>query len=710
MAINAYSPCPAGTGKKIKFCCPDLQSELEKIDRMIEGEQFVASLQHVDQLEAKGQRRACLMAIKAELLRATNQFEAAETYAAEFVERFSENPVAWSESALLTAMRDGGAAAMGKLQKAFALCQGAIHHRVYEAAEVVANELLEEGSVVAGRALLSLLNALNPNDRHVTERLIYFNRAANVPLLLKADPGLMTCPADVPWREKFEAAMEPMKRAQWQETADRLAALADEVPAAPVVWNNLGRIRSWLGDDGAGEALRRYAALDVPLDDAVEAEATALLLSPSSLGDEVDVLRWSWNVRDPERLQELLLSDRRVLTLPADLSAWPVDESPPPRMVAAILDRPALRSEDPLSRETVPSIECQLLLFGRETDRAARLEVDSLTRPTGERVAAVLREIGGDTLEAAPEETVIGKLSASREIVGHRFVPPPGAPRERIEALLKDEFRDAILHRWPDMPLGTLGGRSLRQAAEAAVGDHAAQVNCLAVVLVAQQIFVSVPGEFDFNDLRAQLGLPVLGPIDPRHCDLPRLPLVRLARIETDALDDQPLKLVFHRAWMYHAWEAARKFAQAIVARSSFASSPERSEAYRALVESATTIAEAVRVLDQARGEALAAGQSCAMWDLMELSFRFGHGDAPAAMQLMQHIESRHINEPGVAQSLTQLLINAGLLNPDGTPVAIAPGMRAAAEPVPAAAEPAKLWTPDSESAGAGGKLWMPGG
>ena len=405
-----------------------------------------------------------------------------------------------------------------------------------------------------------------------------------MPLLLKADSGLMPCPADVPWQEKYLAATEPMKRALWQETADRLTALAAEVPDAPVVWNNLGRIRSWLADDaGAGEALRRYAAfyvgqvsnLSVSLDDAVEAEATAMLLTPSPLGDEVDVLRWSWTVRDPERLQELLLSDRRVLTMPVDLSAWPVDESPPPRMTAALLDRPAMRSEDPLSRETIPSIECQLLLFGRETDRVARLEIDTLTRPTAERVAAVLRQVGGDALEEAPEETVVGKLSASREIVGHRFVPPPGARGRASRSCSKrnSATRSCSAGRnspWrAGRPFVATGRRS--RGRRRAAGNSAAQIKCLAVLLVAQQAFLYAPGEFDFNELRSQLGLPTLGPIDPRQCDLPRLPLVRLARIEVEPLDDEQLALVFHRAWMYHAWEAARKFAQAIVARPSFA-------------------------------------------------------------------------------------------------------------------------------------------
>ena len=39
MAIDPYSPCPAGTGKKLKFCCADLISEIENIHKMLEGEQ-----------------------------------------------------------------------------------------------------------------------------------------------------------------------------------------------------------------------------------------------------------------------------------------------------------------------------------------------------------------------------------------------------------------------------------------------------------------------------------------------------------------------------------------------------------------------------------------------------------------------------------------------------------------------------------------------
>jgi hypothetical protein len=61
MALDAYSFCPGGTGKKIKFCCPDFLPELQKIDRMLEGEQYMACLQHIERVRdlPGNHNRAC---------------------------------------------------------------------------------------------------------------------------------------------------------------------------------------------------------------------------------------------------------------------------------------------------------------------------------------------------------------------------------------------------------------------------------------------------------------------------------------------------------------------------------------------------------------------------------------------------------------------------------------------------------------------------
>jgi hypothetical protein len=70
----------------------------------------------------------------------------------------------------------------------------------------------------------------------------------------------------------------------------------------------------------------------------------------------------------------------------------------------------------------------------------------------------------------------------------------------------------------------------------------------------------------------------------------------------------------------------------------------------------------------------------------------------------LNHIQAEHIREQGVGEAVTNLLMQAGVLRPDGTPA-----MPPEAATAPAAEEQAgKLWTPDSESGGGGGELWTP--
>ena len=82
MPAGPYSPCPGGTGNDIKFCCGgDLLGELQKIERMLDGEQYLACLQHIDRLLKDTPDKACLLATKTMVLRVLQRAE--ETDAAE---------------------------------------------------------------------------------------------------------------------------------------------------------------------------------------------------------------------------------------------------------------------------------------------------------------------------------------------------------------------------------------------------------------------------------------------------------------------------------------------------------------------------------------------------------------------------------------------------------------------------------------------------
>ena len=190
MPFDAYSLCPGGTGKKIKFCCSDFVGELNKIDRFLEAEQNTACLQHIDRLLQEGKPRACLLAVKAMLLRATQQYEAARDNVAIFLQHFPENPIALAESAVLADVAGHPQEAMAQLQRAVEASAVEMEGRVYQAMGEVAEGMLEDGNWPAGRALLQMQTALAENDRQPLEKLFTLNRSSRIPLILKSDPPL----------------------------------------------------------------------------------------------------------------------------------------------------------------------------------------------------------------------------------------------------------------------------------------------------------------------------------------------------------------------------------------------------------------------------------------------------------------------------------------------------------------------------------------
>ena len=704
MPLDAYNFCPCGSGKKIKFCCNDLLGELQKIDRMIEGEQYLGCLRHIEQLERKRADRACLMAIKGMLLRATGQMEAAAGHAAAFVEKHPENATALAESAIVTAAAEPRDA-MVMLQRALAVADGNIDRRLCEAMVVVAGGLAHAGEWLAGRALMQLLVMTDPGDSHAMALLSRMNRSQEVPLLLKDGVRLTPCPEDAPWKDRFDKAAAPAGKGNWQAAAERFETLAKEEPEAPAIWRNLATLRGWLADTpGCIAALRRYATLTVPLEDAVEATGTAMILSDDPLGDLQETFSLQWEVGDIEEFQAAVTLDARAMVVPTGPAVSEDDDEPPPKSVYGLFDRPMPEAAEHVTLHDTPRFLGQMMLYGRQTDRQARLEVVDLSAEDLAATKALLREIAGRALAAEPTELVEGKISASFELIQGRMALPQGTSQERRDALAAEYLRDALMKRWPDLNLGLFDGKSPREAA----GQEDRRVDLLAAVAVLQTWCEDAPNGFDFNTLRAEFGLPVLEQIDPEPETARTLPLVRLSRVTVERLSDEDLILCYHRAAVFDATDALRKFARAVVDRPSLVGREEQIRAYGVLARLEDNPDRALDYLHQGRAAASAAGQSPAPFLLSELAHRFARGETDDVNRLIREIQTRHIEEPGVAGALTQLLISVGVLRPDGTPIEAPPPRPEAAAVGEAAEEPGRLWTPDSEPSGGGGKIWTP--
>src|SRR3954451_9494984 len=106
MAVDPYAMCPCGSGKKLKFCCTDLVGEIEKIHRMIEGEQPRAALRHVEQTLATHPGRAVHLDLKPTLEMSLGDLHAARQPVKEFLAKNRDSDKAHAGEAILLAEDD----------------------------------------------------------------------------------------------------------------------------------------------------------------------------------------------------------------------------------------------------------------------------------------------------------------------------------------------------------------------------------------------------------------------------------------------------------------------------------------------------------------------------------------------------------------------------------------------------------------------------
>jgi hypothetical protein len=243
------------------------------------------------------------------------------------------------------------------------------------------------------------------------------------------------------------------------------------------------------------------------------------------------------------------------------------------------------------------------------------------------------------------------------------------------------------------------------------------RVPVLAAILVLELATMNDAEAFDFDELRGKLGLPLAAKIDPNDLDAMRVPLARLHRVNASQLSDEQLASAYARAVHFRHLAAIRSFSEEVLRRPSLEKEIPRQELYGQLAHIERNPKKAISYVDQARKAAEAAGQSSAPWDITEMTLRVAMGDFAAADQLLQHVRSEHIREPGIANLLYQVLVESGVIHPDGTPAvgpapaAEVPGVSGVGVTAAPVAEAGKIWTPGGDPAPTPGKksvIWTP--
>jgi hypothetical protein len=223
--------------------------------------------------------------------------------------------------------------------------------------------------------------------------------------------------------------------------------------------------------------------------------------------------------------------------------------------------------------------------------------------------------------------------------------------------------------------------------------------------------------DVDFNELRRKLNLPIREPIDPQQVDLVSLPMSRYAYLVVEKMLDEQLEQAYEAVRDVGSRKAVRRLAQEVVRRPSLETRIDTIEAHELLSNLAVEFEDALAHLSEARRLGVAQGDSPARWLVSELEIYLLQGDVAHAQRLLNEIQARYLQEPGIAQALMEVLSRLRWERPDRHPAAAeldSTDQRTLVE-AGAAETAGRIWTPDqTSSAGAAergktSKLWVPG-
>lgn len=710
MTLEAYSYCPGGTGKRIKHCgCRDITGELDKIIRAIEGEQRIAALDRINRLLATHGHRPCLLALKIPTLLQMNSMQGLEEAVTTFTKVAPDNALAHSFAAILEARKHRVRAAVDELQTAMSLRSDATPGELADAYKVVAYELLEQGHYLAAVAHWELDAQLDPHDRGSKAALASLLGLEQVPLGLKGIVTFLPCPAEATWRGRFEATLRDARQGLWRKSLEKFEKLNQDFPHQPAVWWNIAVARALLALPTAAAAFRAYAACEgLPMQDAVRAETIAQFLAADDAPEKREVVRVTRPITDQQAVHERMLQSPCLVSLPREQFSQQHADEPPPRALFALLDRPAPANDVELTAANAPLLLTRVALFGKETDRPARLMYAAPQSDLYQAIPAALADVAGPRPpDTEDSREVIGQIDAAQ---AELFVECYRSPRTTVAqhaqlalGVLQERFRT----RWRHLSQPALDGKTPTEVAQ----DPTYRIRLAATLEVLEQTAEVHGWEIDMDQLRRELHVPIPAPIDPTGRDLDTLPPTDWHRVMAARLTDEGLRACWLRAEAYAARRAALQFGAELLRRApADMGELNLSDVCGRLAHRAFNSDQALEYLSKASRYAVAMGHSPAPSLLIELPLRFLRGETQEAFQVLRKLQQDHLREPGVAETLYHLLEQFGLVRQDLGPEARPEPAMAGIEAAPAAAvgtaerlasaaapppKPSKLWLPD---------------
>ncbi|MEM7813120.1 MAG: hypothetical protein AAF532_16720 [Planctomycetota bacterium] len=758
MAFDAYEPCPCGSGKKLKFCCPDVSDQMEKVTRLRESNQTRAALRVLDKLAETNPDTPWNEVTRATVLIEEGRPEEALPVVARFAAEDPKNPTFVSMHAIAAFAAGGYETSKELVWRAFLRCGTEYGSYVTGLALGVAQEFFVHGMYPAARQHLVLaMRFARPEDRQeVFVKLIEFDSNPEIPYPLRgvhhvAEPDGLTGETEELVKKAGRLAHVGAygKAAAYYEEAAGQIAGADDAATKATLLADAALCRAWGGEEAAAAALWHEAATYHPdFDSAAELEAYAQLLDLAGRGEPSETIPLRSQRFTTDSVARLLTALDAVPTLQrVPLDEQEADNPNRPSALYEVLDRDLdheafVANAEDATYADVPRVLGRLVVAdgsGEDVDGAP-----------GVGPRAVLTALGapGEGLEPEPEteeepddfadglddepaaeiatgtdfalaRQILLDAAAGLELDGdpvtdagfprdlapvlRRYAYPEKFPVRRRRLIEADRWQHLLTDHWPDAPLDLLGGRTPKEAADA----PGTKVAAAAAIVVLDSHFDRNRKTFDLVEARKLLGLPEPVALDPSKITVGVLAPVALERVPLDDLSGEDLGIVLNRVLLVRPRRMMKRVLAKIVA-----APPEDVDLARVYL-TMTELAQDEADTDAAL-EAITAGREVTRttplleaeqrfeelfrWDTRELTVRLESGSDAGLAELVQRMRATYGPKlPQFTQYLEAVLDAYGRA---GLATAEAAGSTTAGG----------VWTPDAPGEAAEpGKLWLPG-
>src|SRR5258708_6704050 len=281
--MDVYQPCPCGSGKKLKFCCHAIVSEMLKVSELQHSHQHQAALTLLKAIEKKTQSRdvwsrAWVKTTEAFLLFGLGTVAEARELVDEVLEELPEYPLAAAVKAILSANADGYPACMRAAYRAFEFAADSQPYLVSHLAMILAQLMMSKGHYFAAGQNLALSVRLDRENEQAGKHYLEFIGDAQIPYPLRDGYALARVSDDDPLKPQFDKARRLAEQGKFSDAAKAFGMVARQAPKRSGLWWNIAICHAAAAEDPlAVEGLKAAAANDPDFGTAVDCLALAAL-------------------------------------------------------------------------------------------------------------------------------------------------------------------------------------------------------------------------------------------------------------------------------------------------------------------------------------------------------------------------------------------------------------------------------------------------